>query len=58
MRVKADHVIVTPCRAHIDADAAIAPDDYKKRCSNCVRVLLTANTKVEALLPAARNWVA
>lgn len=40
MRVKAEHVIVTPCRAHIDADAAIAPDGYKKRCSNCVRVSL------------------
>jgi hypothetical protein len=46
MRVRAEHVIVTSCRAHIDADAAIAPDGYTTRCSNCVRVLLTL--KVES----------
>jgi hypothetical protein len=43
LRVKAEHIIVTPCHAHIDADAPIAPDGYTTRCSNCVRILLTEN---------------
>lgn len=52
LRVRAEHVIVTPCRAHIDANAPIVPDDYKPRCSNCVRVSLTL-TESDELLPVS-----
>jgi hypothetical protein len=42
LRVKSEHVIVTACQAHIQADAPIMPPDYQKRCSNCVRISLSA----------------
>jgi hypothetical protein len=38
LRVRAEHVIVTACQAHINVDAQVAPADYKPRCSNCVRL--------------------
>jgi hypothetical protein len=41
IRVKSEHVIVTACRAHIDADAPEVPGTYPRRCSNCVREALT-----------------
>jgi hypothetical protein len=43
LRVKAEHVIVTACRAHVDAASAAAPELHKRRCSNCVQFLLTQN---------------
>ena len=41
MRVKADHVIVTLCRGHLDAVAEEVPSTYGRRCSNCVRAALS-----------------
>jgi hypothetical protein len=41
MRVHADHVIVTSCRAHLDvATSEVVPENYHDRCSNCVRIEL------------------
>jgi hypothetical protein len=39
LRVQAEHIIVTACHAHLDADARIVPESYAPRCSNCVRFL-------------------
>jgi hypothetical protein len=41
LRVKADHVVVTLCRAHLDAAAKEVPTTYPRRCSNCVHALLS-----------------
>jgi len=38
LRVQADHIIVTACRAHLDAKAPVVPETYKTLCSNCVRI--------------------
>jgi hypothetical protein len=38
LRVQAEHIIVTACRAHIDANAPVAPESHNPRCSNCLRV--------------------
>jgi hypothetical protein len=43
LRVKAEHVIVTACRAHMDASAAVASELHQRRCSNCVQFALTWN---------------
>ena len=40
-RVKAEHIIVTPCRAHLDANAALLLETDTNRCSNCVRIFRT-----------------
>jgi hypothetical protein len=41
MRVKAEHAIVTLCRGHLDASAEEVPSTYARRCSNCVRWVLS-----------------
>jgi hypothetical protein len=38
LRVQADHVIVTACRAHLASDAEVVPESYYPRCSNCQRI--------------------
>lgn len=38
MRSYADHMIVTACHAHLDADAQVVPETYDPHCSNCLRV--------------------
>ena len=38
LRVEAEHIIVTACRAHLDANATVAPEGHSPRCSNCLRV--------------------
>ncbi len=32
-------VIVTACRAHIDATAAVVPETHQPKCSNCMRIM-------------------
>jgi|SRR5580658_5164384 hypothetical protein len=39
LRVYADHVIVTACRAHIAATAQVVPESHQPKCSNCLRIL-------------------
>jgi hypothetical protein len=58
LRVRAEHVIVTLCRAHVDADAPIAPDGYKPRCSNCVRISLSVDMEADEPLPMAETRAA
>jgi hypothetical protein len=41
MRVRADHIIVTACRAHVDADSEQASLNDERLCSNCLRILRT-----------------
>jgi hypothetical protein len=41
LRVKAEHAIVTACRAHIDSSAQEVSADHSRRCSNCVREALS-----------------
>jgi hypothetical protein len=38
LRVYADHVIVTACRAHLAANAEVVSVDHQPRCSNCQRI--------------------
>jgi hypothetical protein len=38
LRVQAQHVIVTACRAHLDATAEVVSDRYEPLCSNCLRI--------------------
>jgi hypothetical protein len=38
LRVLAEHVIVTACRAHIKADATVVNEYHKPQCSNCLRI--------------------
>lgn len=38
VRVQADRVIVTACRAHLaEATTEVVADTYDPKCSNCVR---------------------
>jgi hypothetical protein len=39
LRVRAEHVVVTACRAHVDADSIEASLNDQKVCSNCLRIL-------------------
>jgi hypothetical protein len=39
LRVRAEHIIVTACRAHIDANAVVVTEFHKPTCSNCLRKL-------------------
>lgn len=36
-RVSAEYIIVTACRAHLDANSALALETHSPRCSNCLR---------------------
>jgi len=38
LRVQAEHVIITACHAHIDADASVVSEAHAPLCSNCVRI--------------------
>jgi hypothetical protein len=38
LRVQGEHVIVTACRAHVDANAEVVPETHHPRCSNCMRI--------------------
>lgn len=38
LRVLSEHVIVTACRAHVDAKAEPVPDTHQPLCSNCQRI--------------------
>ncbi len=42
LRVQADRVIVTACRAHLaEAAAEVVADTFAPKCSNCVRFART-----------------
>jgi hypothetical protein len=38
LRVKAEHVIVTACRAHVDGDSVETALSEAAICSNCLRI--------------------
>ena len=39
LRVYSGHVIVTACRAHVDAAAVVVPETHQPKCSNCLRII-------------------
>lgn len=39
LRILSEHVIVTACRAHVNADAEVVPSTHEPLCSNCLRIL-------------------
>jgi hypothetical protein len=41
LRVRADHIIVTAWRAHIDGESAETAVEGDVRCSNCQRIFRT-----------------
>jgi hypothetical protein len=41
LRVRATHIIVTACQAHLDASAPVVAENYQPKCSNCLRIHLT-----------------
>jgi hypothetical protein len=48
LRVRAEHVIVAACRAHLDPFAAeVVDDDYRPRCSNCQRIARKRATEAD-----------
>jgi hypothetical protein len=38
LRVRADHIIVTACRAHVGGEAQVVAESHSERCSNCSRI--------------------
>jgi hypothetical protein len=38
LRVRAEHIIVTACRAHVDADSSETSLSDETLCSNCLRI--------------------
>jgi hypothetical protein len=38
LRVLSEHIIVTACRAHVNANAEVVSATYEPICSNCVRI--------------------
>lgn len=45
LRVQSEHIIVTACRAHVNANAEIAPATHEILCSNCMRIWRNVNRK-------------
>jgi hypothetical protein len=43
LRVQAEHIIVTACRAHLDVKAPVVPETYQPKCSNCLRIARLAD---------------
>jgi hypothetical protein len=41
LRVRAEHIVVTACRAHVDANSPEASLSDDRLCSNCLRILRT-----------------
>ena len=48
LRVRAEHVIVTACRAHIDDAAEAVPESHQPRCSNCQRIARKTSDEEES----------
>ena len=48
LRVQGEHIIVTPCHAHINPDAQVVPATHELRCSNCVRIARSLGGKSNA----------
>jgi hypothetical protein len=55
LRVRADHIIVTACRAHIDANATVVPDRYSPRCSNCLSIMMRTVGMLSSIRPAVNE---
>ncbi len=44
LRVLSSRVIVTACRAHIDAAAKVVLETHQPKCSNCQRIVRQGTT--------------
>jgi hypothetical protein len=55
LRVYAEHVIVTACRAHLASTVPVVPESHLPKCSNCQRILRDRATP--KLVPdLLENW--
>jgi hypothetical protein len=46
LRVRADHITVTACYAHLDANAPVVSENYQPKCANCQRILRAAGNSI------------
>ena len=46
LRVRADHIIVTACNAHLDAGATVVHENYQPKCANCQRIFRAAGNTI------------
>ncbi len=58
LRVKSEHIIVTACRAHLDANAEEVDETYAQRCSNCSRIWQVAKRELRRASSPSKTHVA
>jgi hypothetical protein len=55
LRVRAEHIIVTACRAHVDADCRETSSNDATLCSNCLRIYRTLPLATVGIDPVGAN---
>gem|GEM_PF-4058304 len=44
--MRAEHITVTACYAHLDANAPVVNESYQPKCNNCQRILRAAGNTI------------